>query len=376
VAADRGRDLQFRVLSDLSQLDLDEGARQLDDLGDAGKTAGDKLGNAFDDAGRSVDDLGDKTRGVGRDIADNVEPATRGVDDLGDKARDVATRVGRAFEDISRSSRTNVRKVDDDLDDAKKGLDDFKEEAAGSGREAAASFSGGFDDITGFIQETAANAFSGFGPLGAAAGVAAAAGIGVLTKLWEDNKQKAEEAKEEVRGWVDAFVEGQGRIQEAAIQTKLQELLGDPDTYKQIATDATEAGIAVADYARAKAGDAEQAKKVSQRVRELSDALDANQSRTTESEAATLDQANALKRVAKELGITTGNISTAESAWKDLDQATRNGIVANLSVDVPTPAQLDAINRRVRSGIGRIVIPLEVGQNPYTNNANNSRYRY
>lgn len=349
--ADKARDLQFRVLSDLSRLNLDDGARQLDELGDTGRRTLDKLDDGIDSAAKSM-----------RDYADD--------------SRDSARRIAKAFDDISDASKKSSKKIDGDLDDAKKGLDDFKEEAHGSGREAAASFGGGFDDITSFVQETAANAFAGFGPIGAAAGVAAALGIGVITKVFQDSKARAEEAKQEISGWVDAFVEGQGKIREATIATKLNEIFGDPDRYKKISTDAREAGVSVELYGRALAGDADAAREVTKRVQGLADAIDGNNHRTTESEAASLRQANALKRVKDELGITTGTISSAESAWRDLDKATRAGITATVKVDAPSPKELDAINKRVRDGIGVIVVDVKPGQSRFANTTNNSRYRY
>lgn len=376
MAADRGRDLQFRVLSDLSELDTDGAARQLDDLGDAGDRAGRKLDDALDTSTRKLDDLDRAARDTGRGVDDGLGTATRSTEDFGDQARDTARRVDDAFDAIKRSSRTNLKAVDDDLDKAGRGLDDFKEEAAGSGREAAASFQGGFDDITGFVQETAANAFSGFGPLGAAAGVAAALGIGVITKVFQDSKDRAEEAKQEISDWVQAFVDGQGRIQEATIQSKLQDLFGDPERYKQIATDAREAGIGIELYGRALAGDVSALQAVKEKTDAASEALDANQSRTTESEAATLRQANALKRVQGELGLTKGSLDSARNAYRDLDNASRAGITMDVRVDAPTPSELDAINRRIRSGIGTVVVPVEAGQSRFTNNANNSRYRW
>lgn len=349
--ADKARDLQFRVLSDLSKLNLDDAARDLDDLGDTGKRALDKLDEGTD-------------------------TAAKGMSDYADDARTAARRIAGAFDDIADASKKSSKNIDDDIDGAKDGLRDFKDEASGSGREAAASFSGGFDDITSAVQEIAANAFGGFGPIGAAAGIAAAAGIGIITKVFSDSKERAEEAKQEISGWVDAFVEGQGKIREAAITTKLNELFGDPDRYAKISTDAREAGVSVELYARALAGDAEAAKEVTRRVNGLAAAIDGNNHRTTESEAASLVQANALKRVKSELGITTGTISKAEAAWRDLDAATRAGITAEVRVDAPSPRELDAINKRIRSGIGQIVVDVQPGQSRFANTSNNSRYRW
>lgn len=351
--ADKSRDLQFRVLSDLSKLDLDKGAREFDQLGDAGKAALDKLDDGVDRAGKNL-----------RDYADD--------------ARDAARKIKGAFDDIADASRKSTDDVDDDLDDAKRGLDDFKDEAAGSGREAAASFGGGFDDITGFVQETAANAFSGFGPLGAAAGVAAAIGIGVITKAFGDAKESAEEARQSVSDWVQAFVDGLGEIQEATIQSKLQEFAQDGakqlTEYSQAARDA---GVSVTDFVRAKAGDLKAVERLKAQYAAASAEV-AKAIPTNERNAASLaKQRAALSNVAQELGITVRQTNQARNAWETLDEATRAGITASVTLDIPSPKELDAINRRVRDGIGEIPVQLRVvGESRFTNNANNSRYRY
>lgn len=366
--ADKARDLQFRVLSDLSKLDLDKPARDLDQLGDAGKRSLDSIGDGLDDASRAARDFADDARDAGRqagrsfdDTADDVKATGKATRDFADDARDTARRVARAFDDISDASNKSKKHIGDDLDESKRGLQDFKDEAHGSGREAAASFSGGFDDIIGFVQETAANALGGFGPLGAAAGIAAAAGIGVITKVFSDSKERAEELKQNVADVFDALVEGAGKVQEASINSKLQEMFGDPDRYKRISTDAREAGVGIELYARALAGDAKAAKEVSERVRELSAGIDGNNHRTTESEAATLRQANALKRMSGELGISSDTMSAAESAWRDLDRATRAGITADVTVDAPTARELRNEHALMKGELGKpVTVPVKV----------------
>lgn len=382
-SGDRGRDLKLTFLSDVDKLDLEKPARGLEGVADAADTAGraldslerstadrtlSDLDDAAKDAGRSLDDLDRKVptdqldkldraaQDAGRslrDAGDDASKSDRELEDYGRTASTVADKVETAFRDIARASSKSARDVDDDLDKAKRGLDEFKSEAAGSGREAAASFGGGFDDVTSFIQETAANAFAGFGAIGAVAGTAAALGLGVITKFFDDTKERTEEAKGRINDYVQAFVDGQGRIQEAAIQTNLQALFGDSEKYRELSTNAREAGVSIELLARAKAGDASAAKEVSARVAALTKELDANQVRTTESEAATLRQSNALKRVSQDLGITTGELSTAESAWRDLDRATRAGITANVDTKVPTRGELQREHQAMQRELGR-----------------------
>jgi ABC-type transporter Mla subunit MlaD len=195
--ADRGRDLKIGIVSDVDRFDLDAPADELE-----------QLGSTAEDAGRSVDDAREELRRLaaqGEDAARELAQLDRAVDGveldkLGTDAKDTARKVRGAFEDIAAGAKSNLKKTDDQLDRAGDGLRDFKDEAAGSGREAAASFGGGFDDITSLVQETAANAFGGFGPLGAAAGIAAAAGIGIITN-------KINEAKERMKELVQLFTD-------------------------------------------------------------------------------------------------------------------------------------------------------------------------
>lgn len=141
--ADRGRDLKFSILSDVSKFDTDGPARDLDQLGD--------------------------------------------------EAQQTAKRVDDAFDKIARSSKTAATKVDQNMEKAEGGLKEFRDEAGSTGRESAASFSGGFDDVADAIQETAANAFAGLGPLGAAAGLAAAVGIGFVVSEISKAKERVAE---------------------------------------------------------------------------------------------------------------------------------------------------------------------------------------
>lgn len=353
--ADRARDLQFRVLSDTSKLDLDGAARDLDNLGDMGKRALDKLDDSTDSARKSLGHYADD-------------------------ARDVARKIGRAFGDISDASRKSARKIDDDLDDAKRGLDEFKDEAHSSGREAAASFGGGFDDITDFVQETAANAFSGFGPIGAIAGTAAAVGIGIIGKAFGDAKERSEEARESVTEWINAYVEGLGTIQEATIQANLDKFAEDGGKkLREYGDAARDAGVDVADYLRAQAGDQDAQRRVADQYREQSERLAELSQERTADQGAIARQSLALQKVAENLGYTNSKMSEAKARADELREATNRPMQLKIitGIDIPSPAELDKINRRVRAGIGTIPVQLRVvGQSKFANTSNNDRYRW
>lgn len=350
--ADRGRDLKFSILSDVGKFDTDKPARGLEDLADSATLAGDAVDKLSDLSRRAdVDKVGDSARDAGTDL-----------DRFASDARTTARKVDGSFDAIAKSSRTNLRdKLDDDLDKAGDGLNEFKDEAAGSGREAAASFSGGFDDITGFIQETAANAFGGFGPLGAAAGIAAAAGIGIITKVFSDSKEKAEEAKAAIGDWVQAFIDGQGKIQESTIAGKLQDILGDPEQYKEITKLTGEAGVSASLYARALAGDMDAAKKLSGQLQTQSEKLATSTDATAGAAAAHGVARIAIEKVAEKLGVATGQVNAGKKAWELLDDATRAGITADVEVKAPTQKELANEAAQMKGTLGRpINVPVKI----------------
>lgn len=330
MAGDRGRDLKVSVISDVGDFTAEQPARDLE-----------KLGRNADDAARNLATLERQGSDTGR-------------------------KVSSAFEDIARAARSNVRKLDDDVDRAAKGMDDFKGEAASAGREAAQSFSGEFDDIGDLVQEISAQAFGGFGPLGAAAGVAAAVGIGVITKAFGSAKERAEESKQRVVEFFDAFVEGSGRLSAETITARMQDMLGDPEQYQQLRKDAGEARVSIELLARARAGDLGAVKLVAEQVRAHNAALDTNRHITTDLESAQLAQRNALDRVSDSLGIARREVGDANDAWNVFDRAARAGIVAPVEVDAPTAGELRAEHRAMRDELGR---PVSVAVRPTVSRA-------
>lgn len=156
---------------------VDKVADSLDQLSDAG-------GDLGKDVPKSVDKMGDSLTDAGKD-----------VDKLERKFSDAVDTMKRGAKDAGKSIGDDVKKG---TDDASEGAEEFKDEAQSSAREAAASFSGEFDDVGDLIQEIAANAFQGFGPAGAAAGMVAAAGIGIIVSQLQSAAEQAAAAKDQV----------------------------------------------------------------------------------------------------------------------------------------------------------------------------------
>ena len=143
------------------------------------------------------------TRDVQRGAKD-VDKALDGVSDsLDDVARDgeqAGDKLERSFRDAADAAKRESRTIESDVqrnvnrgfDRASEGAENFKDEAKQNAAEVAASFDGSAESIADGFQGLAATAFSGFGPAGIAAGVTAAAGIGLVTQALTTAQEQAD----------------------------------------------------------------------------------------------------------------------------------------------------------------------------------------
>ncbi len=243
----------------------------LDDVGRAAKDAGQEIADGIEDG---LDDAGRAAKDAGDEIGDRLE-------DGADKAADSADDLERKFSDAFDKVKADAQSAGDDVgrevkrgtDEAGEGFDELKDEAGSSGREAAASFSGEFDDITDFVQETAANAFSGFGPAGAAAGIAAALGLGVLTAEIEKAKERAQEAAENVGDLAGEMIDlGSTDRSAEQIRDALREAATEAEDgtnqLSEWADMAAAAGVSADDFALAMVGDTEALVRVNEQLAE------------------------------------------------------------------------------------------------------------
>lgn len=149
----------------------------------AGEKAGKELEDSMSDAAKVID----------RDL-------TKALDEVQDKAKSTGKSVGR--------------EIKDGTDKAGEGFSELKDESASTAKEAAASF-GSIEDAADAVQEVVANAFVGFGPAGMAAGLVAAAGIGLAISALQDNADKINENKEKVIGMAQAIAENGGTLRQS-----------------------------------------------------------------------------------------------------------------------------------------------------------------
>ncbi|GAA1769739.1 hypothetical protein [Agromyces humatus] len=162
----------------------------------------------LEDAEKALEELG-KSKGADQ-LERDLEAAQKATDNLADETKDAARIIEREYRDAYRKMKQSA---DDGFDKAKEGANDLKDEAGQAGRESAASFRGEWSDVGEFIQETVANGMSGFGPLGAAAGIAAAVGIGVITSEIQKQQEEADELKRRLtEAYIAAAEEGRNYL--------------------------------------------------------------------------------------------------------------------------------------------------------------------
>jgi hypothetical protein len=189
---------------------LQDVAGDLQDMAKAGDRSSDKLTDSFKDVSKGLD-------GAGDDAKTFQERAAHAFKAVADKAE-------KSGKDVGTSQKQGLEK-------AGQGLDDFKSEANGTARETAASFDGSADSIAGSFQEVAANAFAGFGPAGAAAGLAVAAGLGIAQAMLQGNADKANELGERVTELAGKIREAGGDLGQVDFRAEMEEWgLGIQDT--------------------------------------------------------------------------------------------------------------------------------------------------
>jgi hypothetical protein len=174
----------------------------------------------------ALDDVADSLDDVAKDSDGALERAEKGFRDLADEARDTS-------KDIDKVADAGKRIGDDVRDGTKRaeeGLTDLKDESASTAREAAASFDGSAESIAEGFQEVAANAFGGFGPAGAAAGLAAAAGIGLATQAFTDAQEAADEARESAFEFAYSV---SGALEAAGYAERIAEWTGNTDKFRE-----------------------------------------------------------------------------------------------------------------------------------------------
>lgn len=268
-----------------------------------------------DDVDKALDDVADSLDDMTRAAKKGGDDAERAVDNLGDSFRDAA----RKAKDLDDAGRDAGRSVENGMDRAEEGVSEFKDEANSTAREAAASFDGSAESIADAFQEIAANAFAGFGPAGAVAGLAAAAGIGLAIAGFESVHEAEERAAELASEWADRFVESGQRVASAAQQSAaVIDMSTDPEKYKEATENAELWGTTVSDAMLAMAGNVGA-------IGVVEDALDRKREATEKDAQAAQEAAEANGTALLSLTPQQVELQKAEDAWRRHTDAMANG---------------------------------------------------
>lgn len=188
-------------------------------LADSATDAADKVDGDLSKALKNVSDDVDDAADSFKDIDKSAERAFEGVEDSANDAAKVIDRdLTKALEEVEDKAKstgdTIGREVSSGTDAAGEGMSDLREESASTAKEAAASF-GSIEDAASALQEVAANAFVGFGPAGMAAGIIAAAGIGLAISAMQANADEINENKERVVDMARTIAENGGTLRQS-----------------------------------------------------------------------------------------------------------------------------------------------------------------
>lgn len=196
----------------------------------------------LEDVSEALEQLEKDSKSSTDDLEKGMRDAQRGTDRTKKEIDDLRDELKRA----GRSGRDAGRDIDDGMDDAKRGVGELKDEANSTAREAAASFDGSAESIADAFQEIAANAFAGFGPAGAVAGLAAAAGIGLAVAGFEQAAEAEEESKRRAGEWAQSYVDAGGRVLTAAVTAgKALDIATDPERFEEAKRNAKDWGVDV-----------------------------------------------------------------------------------------------------------------------------------
>lgn len=234
--------------------DVTDFVRGTDNMADALEDVADSLDNLAKDSNTAADKAGDN---LGDGFKDGAKDASKALDSVGDDldgvAKDAKTldgKVSDAFKNIAADAKSAGKKVETDFKEgteaASEGMEQMAGDAQSNATEVAASFDGSAESLVEGFQGAAAEMFSGFGPAGAAAGLAVAAGLGMAMSSMDELKEKNDAATESVGQLAAEFYAAGGAIDEADLESKMQGVfdVGSEDNKWTFWTDESETQLA------------------------------------------------------------------------------------------------------------------------------------
>lgn len=349
---------------------LEDAERALEDLGrsrgltDLERGLGD-VDTAVSDIGRNTG-LADLERGL-KDSEDAAEKlgGTSGPTDLERELKDTQRETEELASETKKTAaaiESQYRKAGKDIEKGVgAGLDDAKSEAKQSGTEAAASFSGEWTDVGDFLQETVANGMSGFGPIGVAAGIAGAAGIGIITETILGQQEAADELKARLASaYQTAVEEGRNYLDQAQLFAEASDLMFNADRaneWKQVQEDALALGLDTNTVIAANAGATDEQREVQERINALLE--DENSSYTSIREGTT-NVKDEVKSLADRWGTVIdateeqkSKVEALSEFQKDAERAQRDEIKRTADA---SQARYEAMAKRAKNPIEQTIV--------------------
>ena len=202
-----------------------------------------------------------------RDVKKGFKDVEEALEEVGDSLDDVAKdgeasteRLEKSWSELARETKAEAKEMARDVGGSydkmeRDGKDATKEMATEGGMQAeqlASSFDGSAESIVDGFQGAAASMFQGFGPAGAAAGIAAAAGIGLITAEFQKAQEEAEETAAATDEMVASMLEsGSTFVTEQAKLNALEAFLGDAEARKKAEEFADKIGVDLVEFGSA-----------------------------------------------------------------------------------------------------------------------------
>ena len=187
-----GRGIEINIASNTRDF-----VRGTTDAAQALDSVSDSLDDLARDADRSGDRLGDSLQDGARDGGRSVERLERNFRDLSDTARRETRQAGDAM----------ARETRDGAERGGRAVRELGDEAKQNASETFSSFDGSIDGLLDGIQGTFGGVMSNLGPLGMAAGAAAAIGIGLISNAVQAGADYTEAMKERVSELTQEFID-------------------------------------------------------------------------------------------------------------------------------------------------------------------------
>lgn len=207
----------------------------------------------LEDASKALTELGRDGDKAGGELEDSMRDAQKETERLADDHQKLSRTISSASKQAGHDISTDYKKG---AHEASEGLDEIKESGKSNAIEVAASFDGSAQSIADGFQGLAAEAFAGFGPAGVVAGVAAAAGIGLVSTALGAAQEDADETAERVNSMFEDMIEsGNQYASQEFVNDGIKTIIEDTEKYTQAQKDAAESGAPLSTVLRAQAGD-------------------------------------------------------------------------------------------------------------------------